>query len=692
MFKRSFLSTNRLLAALVFLSVVLSLSAKKTHHLRNAHLQMASLPVSPIDQLLESGEKLQEQEKWRESIPYLLQADQLDYYDRDTASTIRTKATLYNAYYKLGVLDSANYYLNQMLQYAKRSQDTESEMQAWNYKAILFQTDLEFDSAHVALSKAYDLAVQLHDKKAQANFSSNLGIVFGQQGQYKKAEDYFRQAFDLGQASKDTLLIALGANNLSRVFTEAAQYDSATYYSNKAYEYALAVRAEHPHYYYKAIDFQALLAMRKGDLEYAEKKYLQLAGIYRNLEETISLAEVYSRLAELNLDKKNAQAAIKYAQYTLDLLHNIPANEVREKALLVLSQAYGDIRDFQKAYQFAEQYRMLRDSVYNEKLAELVTELNQNFELANKERENAQLLIESQRNKVARNYWIIFALVSGLILVLALGIIVFFLQKIENKKRLNRRLEGIVQERTAALWESNRKLKSYVDELHTFTHISSHDLKEPLRNISGFVSLLEKKIGADLDEQSLEFMGYIKQNAAHMHELLEDVLAYSTIENRPSPTKPVVLSNTMIKVKGSLQTLIEEKKAVIIYDELPEIIANETQLFMILKNLVENGIKYNHSTPPKIKVTYHRQPKTHLIRVEDNGIGIPTEYREQIFQLFKRLHNRTEFAGTGMGLSISRKIAQRQGGQLRVANSNTQGTVFELRLPLAKQEFATPSS
>jgi hypothetical protein len=108
---------------------------------------------------------------------------------------------------------------------------------------------------------------------------------------------------------------------------------------------------------------------------------------------------------------------------------------------------------------------------------------------------------------------------------------------------------------------------------------------------------------------------------------------------------------------------------------------------MILKNLVENGIKYNRTPTPTINISYRKLSTAHLISVRDNGIGIPEEYREQVFQLFKRLHSRSEFSGTGMGLSISRKIAQRQGGDLRVEKSNAEGTVFALRLPLARQEI-----
>lgn len=692
MFNMPFHTNIRLLGSLLFMLSILPLFAKKSYCLHTAYFQTLHPQAMLAEHLLSSGEQLMEQEQWRESLYYLLKADKLYRCTNDTPNIIRTKHALYGAYYKLGILDSATLYIDQMLDRSEAVEDFEAEMKAWNCKAILYQTDLELDSAHLALSYAYELATHLHDKKSQASFSSNLGIVFGLQGHFEKAEEYFRKAYELGIASNDTTLMALGANNLTRVFTEAAQYDSATYYSHKAYRYAQAVRAKKPHSYYKAIDFQALLALRKGNLEYAEKKYQELARIYENLQETVFLAEVYARLAEINLARKDPQTAIKYARQNLDLLKDLRADEAREKALLTLMQAYRDIEDFRAAYYFSEQYQQLRDSAYNEKLAQLVSEMNNNFELANTERENARLLIEAHHNEAARRNWTIIALIAGLVIVLAAGTILFFILEVEHKKKLTRKLEAEVQERTAALWESNKKLKSYVDELQTFSYISSHDLKEPLRNISGFVRLLEKRIGHELDVQSLEFMGYIKRNAAQMHEMLEDIQTYSTIDHGNSSTESVSLSKIMTNVTDSLESLLDEKNAVVTFQNLPNITANESQLFMILKNLVENGVKYNNSQPPLIQVSYHREANAHLIQVKDNGIGIANEYHEQIFQLFKRLHNRSEFSGTGMGLSISRKMAQRHGGQLSLHKSAPEETIFELRLPLLNEPALTASA
>lgn len=137
--------------------------------------------------------------------------------------------------------------------------------------------------------------------------------------------------------------------------------------------------------------------------------------------------------------------------------------------------------------------------------------------------------------------------------------------KYRHKKQLNRQLEATVKDRTAALQASNQQLKKKVEELRTFGHITSHDLKEPLRNISGFSSLLERKLAAELDGEGREFLAYIKQNTHQMHELIQDILTYATIEDQPFEKKPVELMEVMASVKDQLNALIEEKNGLILY-------------------------------------------------------------------------------------------------------------------------------
>lgn len=672
-----------LVIGLAFLLLVLcSWSAPISREFSDAQQAVELSDTARLRVLLEEGRHLSHQEHWRESLLPLHEAYDLAQRLHHTDMHLEVSNCLYNSYYELGALDTAAIYADQLLTLARQIKDVKWEMSAWNKKAILYSTNLAQESAYEAYQKAYALAILLNDTKSQVAFSSNMGIIFGQQRQYDKARAYFRKALDIGRLTSDSSLITLGAMNISRAFTEEQQFDSAGLYIGLAHEASLAIMNDDPAHYYGVIDFQGLLALKKGELELAEIRYKRLEHIYSKNQQVVNLAEVHSRLAEVSMARKNYQQAIDLAKSCLDLLQGVPAEEVRESALLILNQAYSKLGDFEDAFEYGERYRRLRDSSYNQEVTRLTAEMASQFELSQKERENDELAEEARHQKEVARQRTIIALTSGIAVLVIFSLLLFFFQKNRHRRQMNKKLEATVEDRTAQLQSTNLKLQKYNEELRTFGHITSHDLKEPLRNISGFARLLEKRLGANLDEENREFLSYIKQNTAQMHELIEDILVYSTLDDRPIKFREVDLMTVMTKVKNSLCTLIEEQHGQIIYKELPTILSNDGQLFMILKNLVENGLKYNESAVPRVEITYSAGGRCHQIFVRDNGIGITQEYHEQIFQSLKRLHNRKEYSGTGMGLAISRKIAIRLGGDVQVRNSGENGSLFLLTLPI----------
>lgn len=646
---------------------------------------MASVHISDTTearQLIEKARDYFSTEQYQSSVQCLHQAEALTKSLHITPMCIMICRHMFAAYRELGKLDSALIYANMLLADAHKLKDRSAEMDAWNFRAILYSSNLELDSALNAYNNAYELAVQLQDKRSQAIHSSNMGIVFGQQRQYEKAQEYFHKAYRIGQEIQDTVLLTLGAMNIGRGFTEAEVFDSAAHYLNLAQITAASFYDSDPSMFNGVINFQALLNFYRGNYEQAEIQYEKLVDIYTENQQTVYLAETYGRLAEISLARKHYQEAIQYGLINLDLLHGLPAQETREKALLVLTQAYGYLQEFDNAFKYGEQYRQLRDSSYGEEVTRMVAEMESKYELEKKNAENIELSLEAQRQKSLARMRANIALIASLITVIILGILYFFNLKYRHKKQLNRQLEATVRDRTAKLEASNLQLKKTVEELRTFGHITSHDLKEPLRNISGFSSLLERKLGPGLDKESGEFLNYIKQNTQQMHELIQDILVYSTMEDQPASLQPVNIQQVTNKVRDSLSTLLEEKKGVVSSSGLPVIRSDEARFFTILKNLVENGLKYNHSEQPEVNITYEHKGAYHCFYVRDNGIGIAEAYHDQIFHLFKRLHNRSEFTGTGMGLAISKKLVNRLGGELSVCSSADCGSLFTIKLPV----------
>jgi PAS domain S-box-containing protein len=246
---------------------------------------------------------------------------------------------------------------------------------------------------------------------------------------------------------------------------------------------------------------------------------------------------------------------------------------------------------------------------------------------------------------------------------------------------LNARLEHRVEERTAELVASNETLRQVNEDLNQFAYAASHDLQEPLRLVALYSQMLRKKFGDQLDRQADQYLSFILDGAHRMETLLRDLLAYSQVGSaNEGPPGPVEISEVLKKVSLNLQASIEQNGALVTWNGLPTIHAHEIRMLQIFQNLVGNGIKYRRSDPPKIRVAAKRRPSDWLFSVEDNGIGIKSEYAQQVFGIFKRLHGR-DYPGTGIGLAICQRIVEGYGGQIWLESTPGKGSTFFFTLP-----------
>jgi PAS domain S-box-containing protein len=229
----------------------------------------------------------------------------------------------------------------------------------------------------------------------------------------------------------------------------------------------------------------------------------------------------------------------------------------------------------------------------------------------------------------------------------------------------------------------NIALQNSNKELENFAFIASHDLKEPLRKILSFGQLIQPEVKSLLSEQSREFFGYMLSAADRMQQLLSSLLSYSQISSRAKPHEVVDLNLVIKNVLSDLQLKIEETNATIESDLLPTIKADKIQIHQLFQNLIENALKYRHADrAPIIKIINHESTSyaAHLM-ISDNGIGFEQQYAEQIFDMFKRLHGRRDYQGTGVGLAICRKIIERHNGSIKAQSTNGEGAIFELHFP-----------
>ena len=222
-------------------------------------------------------------------------------------------------------------------------------------------------------------------------------------------------------------------------------------------------------------------------------------------------------------------------------------------------------------------------------------------------------------------------------------------------------------------------------ELEQFAYVASHDLQEPLRMVSSYTQLVLRRYGDRLDGDAKEFMAYVVDGAARMKQLIEDLLAYSRVGTRGKEFKPVAVEVALRRAINNLRTAIEESGASITYDPLPTVEADDVQLAQLFQNLMGNALKFRSASVPRIHVFSKELETEWEFAVQDNGIGIEPQYFDRIFMVFQQLHTKGEFPGTGIGLAICKKVAERHGGRIWVSSTPGEGSTFHFTLPKTRE-------
>ena len=242
-------------------------------------------------------------------------------------------------------------------------------------------------------------------------------------------------------------------------------------------------------------------------------------------------------------------------------------------------------------------------------------------------------------------------------------------------------LELRVNERTKELAVANQVLEQSNLELKQFAYIASHDLQSPLRSISGFVQLLKLEYEGKLNEEAQDWIRRTVQSIAQMQILIRDLLAYSRVEARSRPFTQIPFLDIVKDALTLLESSVRDSGGQVTWGLLPDIMGDRSQLVQLIQNLVGNGLTYHGDKPPHIHISAERSGKEWIFSVRDNGIGIAPKYYEQIFEIFKRLHDQKDYPGTGIGLAVCRRVVNRHGGKIWVMSEQGQGSTFHFTIP-----------
>jgi PAS domain S-box-containing protein len=232
------------------------------------------------------------------------------------------------------------------------------------------------------------------------------------------------------------------------------------------------------------------------------------------------------------------------------------------------------------------------------------------------------------------------------------------------------------------LTKTMEDLKRSNEELGQFAYVASHDLQEPLRMVASYTQLLAQRYKGRLDSDADEFIAFAVDGCNRMQGLIQDLLSYSRAGANAEPLREISCEGALEETLRNLRPTIQDSGATVTHDSLPTIMTDETQLIQVFQNLIANAIKYHGAEPPLVHISATRNSGNEWVfSVRDNGMGMEPQYFERIFILFQRLHGQKEFAGTGIGLAMCKKIVERLGGRIWVESQPTKGSTFYFALP-----------
>ena len=493
----------------------------------------------------------------------------------------------------------------------------------------------EYDKALKYNLQALGYTQQLEEGDEKLNYLTidyfRIGEIFSAQENYEEADHYFNKSIDIARNIGDSGAMLVYA------ITQALP----TYIDTKNYKRCRQLIAE----------ADAICAGDDGQCNYVMNYQLQKSRFY-----------LHSGQAQ------NARHPEDFAKKNVSINDEINAYAVEYYGAMGDSTA--QIKSYQKIIALNED-QAIKDRI------NAFSSIEKNYLNRKLQEENLQL---SEKNLSASRANIIISVILLMLLML------FISQYLHNRRV--KKLNGLLEERSEELESTHSELAKSYEELERFNFSAAHDLKTPLRMIVNYTQLAERRLTSDqdrpADNTTMEYLSYVREGGVRLHYLISDIMDYTSIERVDcyNQNRPLDLNDIIRDIELSLRDDKENKGEISISNEkLPAIESHYNSLYVILQNVIENGIKYNESEQPEIIITSGEDQDFHYIYVSDNGIGIEEAYQEKVFDMFYRLHNNNVYKGTGLGLAIAKKTIEKMRGDISISSQLNQGTRVTIKLP-----------
>ena len=603
-----------------------------------------------------------------------------------------------------------------------------SAIQANSYNRIgnIYQTLGKLDESYNYQVKALQIYEDNHDSLGVSSIYYSLGTFFYYQDQLEESLKYYLKCKDICDKLKREHQIYACLEALGSVYDKMENLEKSNEYTQQSYE--LAKKINYPTGIAYALGNMAQDKKKKGDLakkenkiqlsiQYykdSEKLFLESIQIKEELQDVWGMTGGLDDLVRLYLALNEPNKALKYAKKCEKFTHQINSKVRLLDVYESYTKVYQKIDQPKLALNYMEKLVALKDSVMNDKIAEEMGQSKNRYELEKRESEIVLLKKENELFETNKELQKLQKYIFSIIAIFFMIVCYIIYSRLNFQKTTNALLEDknkeiniqnlelqhtqdqllksnilleennlLLADKNEEINSKNKLLESSNEDLAQFAYVASHDLKEPLRMISSYTTLLKRRYNDLYDDSGKEFMHYIVDATARMETMLTDLLSYSRVGTQNDKKDWVDMEDIMIIVEANLRARLQENNAQLIFKakDLPAVKANRTHMVQLLQNLVSNAVKFKGERDPIVEVdcTYDNQLFT--FSVKDNGIGITEENLKKVFDMFRRLHTRDEYEGTGIGLATCKKIVAKHGGDIWVDSTYGEGCTFFFTIP-----------
>ena len=508
------------------------------------------------------------------------------------------------------------------------------------------------------------------------NLKVNLARVHSLIGEPEIALQYLKGAFPYIDTVEQKRMLGIAFAQLAEVYIQLNDFESAEKVCDKGIALLTPLGRGSKRALPTLYRSKGMIAEHAGDDEAA------LAFYTKSMEVAIKIRFGFDRLKSqlaigffyLNKDLKKSKL---FCRRSLETAQKNKHTSIEVEACDCLYNVYKKENASAEALKYYEQKTELSDSL---NILSVKHTLEINSKISKKDKQLAEQAYQKEiRDSQLESQYTLnkILLLSSLV---ALSLIVFLMLSIRKVRKQN--IE--ITEKRNELNSVNLNLARSNDELERFAYVASHDLKSPLRNIISFTTLLRRTLKREngLSPSVEEFLGFIEVNGKRMNRLIKEILDYSKLSNQDiNKEEDIELNGLVSEISQIILNNSDNTSINIEASTLPNLKWNYSKIYLLFKNLIENGLKYNESELPTIKIYSTNDAGNHKIHIEDNGIGIKKEYFDKIFVMFQRLHTQSEYEGTGLGLATCKKIVEEFEGNIAISSELGKGTAFVITLP-----------